>query len=323
MNAAHMMTMTSSPAAEVARESARAHDGKFGTQPKSESDVDLFDSEGAWTPSEGIRDLRFGGVYTETGGDGITRQHADLTDEALAQRIADFQTEHGLDVRPEQVRVRTAMDTGAGRALNLRVQVSLDDGNTWEDELHAEGTPVAAAVSDMLAGYDRAAGYPVPWRRDEEVLAPQRANIFDTAAGAGDRANNFAWTVSAHRGVTLEAQEEEYRSSLSAMADAVDVDTVDVVGLNRLVATHYEQIRAEVAGKADSESVCRREGAAAAMSQVLERGDLKSPGRRIVLAHQLALALAQDKELSHALAASSGPVSEHRLGTIYNSRFAD
>ena len=53
-----MMTMTSSPAAEVARESARAHDGKFGTQPKSESDVDLFDSEGAWTPSEGIRYLR-------------------------------------------------------------------------------------------------------------------------------------------------------------------------------------------------------------------------------------------------------------------------
>ena len=64
MIAAHMGAMTTSPVAETAREAARRPTGQFGVQAHSESEIDLSEAEGAWTPSTGIGALRFGPIYT-------------------------------------------------------------------------------------------------------------------------------------------------------------------------------------------------------------------------------------------------------------------
>lgn len=313
-----MRAMTTRPVAEAAREASRQADGKFGTQPLTEADLDL---QSSGSGSEAVTGLRFGTVYTETDAQGVTRQHADLLDPALAARIADFQSAHGYEVTGEQVRVRTAMDSRS--PASLCVQLSLDGGTTWEDELTADRTPVAATVSNLLSGYDRADGRSVPWRRDDIVTAPQRPLIFSSSAGAVERANRFDDVLHYNHQVDPAFLEDNYIASLTDMARRVspDTNTVDPSSLHRAVNSHFEEIRQAVAGKADADSVAVREGAAEAMAQVLERGELKSTGRRRVIAHQLTLALAQNKTLDHALDHSCGPIDEHRLQSIYNGRF--
>lgn len=313
--------MTTHPAAEAAREASRRTDGRFGTQPATEAEIDLAPGASG-AGSAGITGLRFGAVYTTTDDDGATFRHADLTDPALATRIAAFQTAHGYEVSPEQVRVRTAMGAGAV-GPDLRIQLSLDGGTTWEDEPTRAGTPVAATVSNLLAGYDRGEGHSVPWRRDDLIMAPARPLVFDTNAGAVERAHRFDDILAIHPEVDPEFLESNYIASLTDMARRVGPAThaMDPTQLHQAVHAHFDEIRPAVAGKPDPDSVAVRDGAAEAMAQVLERGELKSTGRRRAISHQLTLALAQDKSFEEALAAASGPVDEHRFPTHYNARF--
>lgn len=192
-----MTTQTPSPIS-AARENARRPDGKFGTQPLDEAQLELFPA-----PVDQLRaplakaPSAFGAQVSD---DAVEF----LPGPQLQAAIAALR-----GTRPETV---TGIWTTRPDRTGGRLDVSLS----------AEAAPTitklapnaAAAVSELTADLDRRAGLPVPYRRDDLIVDDV---AIDVAFGVSPLAYSSDLTSNAQRDIAADA----YRQAHGAHIDKI------------------------------------------------------------------------------------------------------
>ena len=178
VRAAHypdMTFQTPSPTAAAAREAARAHDGKFGTQPAAEADLEL-------TPA----------ITGPDGMPGVDYEHPVSTDDFTVKLVGYTQDEHGDETEVSDVeiseataeKIRTLLGAKPGAKVKLRhtnLNVGTDYTPDWSTTIEVSSGKLSrefggyTAVAD-LANALNAAG------RDDPAAVMARAREADGIA---------------------------------------------------------------------------------------------------------------------------------------------